>query len=51
MIQKPPTEYRTFELPGLGRVTAPAHMTEEQLLAELHTDDDGETGKAQNDKR
>lgn len=51
MTQKPITEYRTFELPGLGRVTAPAHMTEAELLAEFHADDDAEASKSQNDKR
>lgn len=35
MTNTPPTEYRLFVLPGHGRVRAPSHFTEAELLAAL----------------
>ena len=33
------TQYRTFDLPGYGRVSAPAQLSEEELLAAMQADD------------
>jgi len=42
MTQKNVLEYRVYDLPGFGRVKAPAHITEAELLAAIQDSIDKE---------
>jgi len=42
MTQKNALEYRVYDLPGFGRVKAPAHITEAELLAAIQDSIDKE---------
>lgn len=51
MTKQSTTRYRTFDLPGYGRVSAPAHMTEEELLAAMQAADADDESTAKPAKR
>ena len=49
--KKTETAYRTAILPGLGQIEVPAHMTDEEVLAEVFGGDAGATPKKKDKKK